>query len=199
MITYFTIYVSMVQDFRKRWDRQSRAFYNLFRQADRVERLSEIIQRLVVISFPSNLWFDGYDSHCHIKLLSHSWFDSTGARWFEAQSSSFGVREGFPACCSCTKDNRKCEFSSLVMLSISSSPLISRNHLEDISPGIFVYYHLLINCRAHNLVYDIIEAIIQGWNIHVTVFSVVPPLCLSVFHMYCSLSLYECVCGKVSA
>ncbi|KAF7136361.1 hypothetical protein RHSIM_Rhsim08G0007800 [Rhododendron simsii] len=33
-------------DFRKRWDRQSRAFYNLFRQADRVERLAEIIQRL---------------------------------------------------------------------------------------------------------------------------------------------------------
>ncbi|KAA3457343.1 putative aarF domain-containing protein kinase chloroplastic [Gossypium australe] len=33
-------------DFRKRWDRQSRAFYNLFRQADRVEKLAEIIQRL---------------------------------------------------------------------------------------------------------------------------------------------------------
>ncbi|XP_058179494.1 protein ACTIVITY OF BC1 COMPLEX KINASE 8, chloroplastic isoform X1 [Rhododendron vialii] len=36
----------VLKDFRKRWDRQSRAFYNLFRQADRVERLVEIIQRL---------------------------------------------------------------------------------------------------------------------------------------------------------
>eukprot|EP00262_Sarcandra_glabra_P006512 TRINITY_DN18842_c0_g1_i1.p1 TRINITY_DN18842_c0_g1~~TRINITY_DN18842_c0_g1_i1.p1 ORF type:complete len:766 (+),score=158.27 TRINITY_DN18842_c0_g1_i1:124-2421(+) len=36
----------IVKDFRKRWDRQSRAFYNLFRQADRVENLAEIIQRL---------------------------------------------------------------------------------------------------------------------------------------------------------
>ncbi|KAF6149307.1 hypothetical protein GIB67_026163 [Kingdonia uniflora] len=35
-----------VEDFRKRWDRQSRAFYNLFRQADRVEKLAGIIQRL---------------------------------------------------------------------------------------------------------------------------------------------------------
>ncbi|KAK4485967.1 hypothetical protein RD792_008621 [Penstemon davidsonii] len=35
-----------VEDFKKRWDRQSRAFYNLFRQADRVEKLAEIIQRL---------------------------------------------------------------------------------------------------------------------------------------------------------
>ncbi|GAV88158.1 ABC1 domain-containing protein [Cephalotus follicularis] len=33
-------------DLRKRWDRQARAFYNLFRQADRVEKLAEIIQRL---------------------------------------------------------------------------------------------------------------------------------------------------------
>lgn len=36
----------ILKDFRKRWDRQSRAFANLFRQADRVERLAEIIQRL---------------------------------------------------------------------------------------------------------------------------------------------------------
>ncbi|KAK9272762.1 hypothetical protein L1049_003139 [Liquidambar formosana] len=36
----------IIKDFRKRWDRQSRAFYNLFRQADRVEKLAEIIQRL---------------------------------------------------------------------------------------------------------------------------------------------------------
>ncbi|XP_004237437.1 protein ACTIVITY OF BC1 COMPLEX KINASE 8, chloroplastic [Solanum lycopersicum] len=35
-----------VKDFRKRWDRQSQAFYNLFRQADRVEKLAAIIQRL---------------------------------------------------------------------------------------------------------------------------------------------------------
>ncbi|GKV12126.1 hypothetical protein SLEP1_g23317 [Rubroshorea leprosula] len=36
----------LLKDFRKRWDRHSRAFYNLFRQADRVERLAETIQRL---------------------------------------------------------------------------------------------------------------------------------------------------------
>lgn len=36
----------VLKDFRNRWDRQSRAFYNLFRQADRVEKLAEIIQRL---------------------------------------------------------------------------------------------------------------------------------------------------------
>ncbi|XP_052190132.1 protein ACTIVITY OF BC1 COMPLEX KINASE 8, chloroplastic isoform X1 [Diospyros lotus] len=36
----------ILKDFRKRWDRQSRAFYNLFRQADRVEKLAQIIQRL---------------------------------------------------------------------------------------------------------------------------------------------------------
>ncbi|GAY63485.1 hypothetical protein CUMW_225980 [Citrus unshiu] len=35
-----------VEDFRNRWDRQTRAFYNLFRQADRVEKLAETIQRL---------------------------------------------------------------------------------------------------------------------------------------------------------
>ncbi|KAH7513128.1 hypothetical protein FEM48_Zijuj12G0163700 [Ziziphus jujuba var. spinosa] len=35
-----------VEDVRKRWDMQSRAFYNLFRQADRVKKLAEIIQRL---------------------------------------------------------------------------------------------------------------------------------------------------------
>ncbi|XP_020110266.1 uncharacterized protein LOC109725478 isoform X1 [Ananas comosus] len=36
----------VVKDIKKRWERQSRAFYNLFRQADRVERLAQIIQRL---------------------------------------------------------------------------------------------------------------------------------------------------------
>ncbi|MED6160002.1 Protein ACTIVITY OF BC1 COMPLEX KINASE 8, chloroplastic [Stylosanthes scabra] len=36
----------VLKDFRKRWGRQSQAFYNLFRQADRVERLAEIIQKL---------------------------------------------------------------------------------------------------------------------------------------------------------
>ncbi|CAN8251579.1 unnamed protein product [Cochlearia groenlandica] len=35
-----------VKDLRKRWDRQSQAVYNLFRQADRVEKLAGIIQRL---------------------------------------------------------------------------------------------------------------------------------------------------------
>ncbi|OIW00438.1 hypothetical protein TanjilG_05788 [Lupinus angustifolius] len=37
-----------VQDFRKAWDRHSQAFYNLYRQADRVEKLAEIIQKLAV-------------------------------------------------------------------------------------------------------------------------------------------------------
>ncbi|XP_027329905.1 protein ACTIVITY OF BC1 COMPLEX KINASE 8, chloroplastic [Abrus precatorius] len=36
----------ILKDFRVRWDRQSKAFYNLFRQADRVDKLAEIIQRL---------------------------------------------------------------------------------------------------------------------------------------------------------
>ncbi|XP_058731451.1 protein ACTIVITY OF BC1 COMPLEX KINASE 8, chloroplastic-like [Vicia villosa] len=36
----------IVKDFRKRWDRQSQAFYNLFRQADRVEKLASVIERL---------------------------------------------------------------------------------------------------------------------------------------------------------
>ncbi|XP_048426893.1 protein ACTIVITY OF BC1 COMPLEX KINASE 8, chloroplastic [Pyrus x bretschneideri] len=36
----------IIKDLRNRWDRQSLAFYNLFRQADRVEKLAEIIQRL---------------------------------------------------------------------------------------------------------------------------------------------------------
>ncbi|XP_078444473.1 ABC2 homolog 13 [Wolffia australiana] len=36
----------VMKDLRKRWDRQAVAFRNLFRQADRVERLAEIIQKL---------------------------------------------------------------------------------------------------------------------------------------------------------
>lgn len=36
----------IIKDLKKRWDRQSRAFSNLFRQADRVEKLAEVIQRL---------------------------------------------------------------------------------------------------------------------------------------------------------
>ncbi|KAJ1429773.1 UbiB domain [Sesbania bispinosa] len=36
----------ILKDFRKRWDRQSQAFYNIFRQADRVDKLAAIIQRL---------------------------------------------------------------------------------------------------------------------------------------------------------
>ncbi|XP_052143040.1 protein ACTIVITY OF BC1 COMPLEX KINASE 8, chloroplastic [Oryza glaberrima] len=36
----------IVKDARKRWERQSRAFYNLFRQPDRVEKLAQIIERL---------------------------------------------------------------------------------------------------------------------------------------------------------
>ncbi|XP_010937033.1 protein ACTIVITY OF BC1 COMPLEX KINASE 8, chloroplastic isoform X1 [Elaeis guineensis] len=36
----------VVKDVKKRLERQSRAFYNLFRQADRVEKLAEIIERL---------------------------------------------------------------------------------------------------------------------------------------------------------
>ncbi|MCL7022998.1 hypothetical protein MKW94_010995 [Papaver nudicaule] len=36
----------VIKDFKKRWDRQNQAFYNLFRQADRVQKLAEVIQRL---------------------------------------------------------------------------------------------------------------------------------------------------------
>ncbi|XP_022740136.1 protein ACTIVITY OF BC1 COMPLEX KINASE 8, chloroplastic [Durio zibethinus] len=36
----------ILKDFKKRWDKQSRAFSNLFRQADRVQKLAETIQRL---------------------------------------------------------------------------------------------------------------------------------------------------------
>ncbi|XP_068643259.1 protein ACTIVITY OF BC1 COMPLEX KINASE 8, chloroplastic-like [Aristolochia californica] len=36
----------IVKDLRKRWGQQARAFYNVFRQADRVDKLAEIIQRL---------------------------------------------------------------------------------------------------------------------------------------------------------
>lgn len=36
----------ILKDFRNRWDRQTSAFYNLFRQADRVEKLATIIERL---------------------------------------------------------------------------------------------------------------------------------------------------------
>ncbi|XP_039114273.1 protein ACTIVITY OF BC1 COMPLEX KINASE 8, chloroplastic [Dioscorea cayenensis subsp. rotundata] len=35
-----------MKDLRKRWQRQASAFNNLFRQADRVEKLAEVIQRL---------------------------------------------------------------------------------------------------------------------------------------------------------
>ncbi|OAE35037.1 hypothetical protein AXG93_3253s1000 [Marchantia polymorpha subsp. ruderalis] len=36
----------VLKDFRKRWDRQARAFANVFRQADRVEKIADVIQRL---------------------------------------------------------------------------------------------------------------------------------------------------------
>ena len=36
-----------VKDLRKRWDRQSQAFNNVFRQAGRVEKIANMIQRLV--------------------------------------------------------------------------------------------------------------------------------------------------------
>ncbi|WOG93658.1 hypothetical protein DCAR_0312944 [Daucus carota subsp. sativus] len=36
----------IIKDFKKKWDRQSQAFYNLFRQADRVEKLAQTIERL---------------------------------------------------------------------------------------------------------------------------------------------------------
>lgn len=42
---------AIVQDFKKKWDRQSQAFYNLFRQADRVEKLAQTIERLVRIMY----------------------------------------------------------------------------------------------------------------------------------------------------
>ena len=42
---------TLFQDAKKRWERQSRAFYNLFRQSDRVEKVAQIIERLVCASF----------------------------------------------------------------------------------------------------------------------------------------------------
>lgn len=39
-------YDVLIRDVKKRWNRQARAFSNLFRQADRVEKLAEVIQRL---------------------------------------------------------------------------------------------------------------------------------------------------------
>ncbi|KAL4578047.1 hypothetical protein LXL04_014162 [Taraxacum kok-saghyz] len=36
----------IIKDFKNRWERQSQAFYNLFRQADRVEKLAQVIERL---------------------------------------------------------------------------------------------------------------------------------------------------------
>ena len=49
----------ILKDFRKRWDTQSQAFYNLFRQADRIDKLAEIIQRLEQGDLQSmNLWCD---------------------------------------------------------------------------------------------------------------------------------------------
>jgi len=36
----------VVKDFKKRWERQFQAFYNLFRHADRIDKLAEMIQRL---------------------------------------------------------------------------------------------------------------------------------------------------------
>lgn len=39
-------YDVFLRDLKKRWNRQARAFSNLFRQADRVEKLAEVIQRI---------------------------------------------------------------------------------------------------------------------------------------------------------
>ncbi|KAI7757703.1 hypothetical protein M8C21_027258 [Ambrosia artemisiifolia] len=36
----------VIKDFKRRWERQSQAFYNLFRQADRIEKLVAVIERL---------------------------------------------------------------------------------------------------------------------------------------------------------
>lgn len=97
------------QDLRNRWDRQSRAFYNLFRQADRVERLAEIIQRLV----EANVSCKSFMVSLYINLAIISiclYCTSVGARWSEASRKSFGVWKGFPAGCSCAKDNWKCEY-----------------------------------------------------------------------------------------
>ncbi|XP_062222978.1 protein ACTIVITY OF BC1 COMPLEX KINASE 8, chloroplastic-like isoform X2 [Phragmites australis] len=46
----------VVKDAKKRWERQSHAFYNLFHQPDRVEKLAQIIERLVISSFVSERW-----------------------------------------------------------------------------------------------------------------------------------------------
>ncbi|KAI5410625.1 hypothetical protein KIW84_055953 [Lathyrus oleraceus] len=67
----------IVKDFRKRWDRQSQAFYNLFRQADRVEKLASVIERLIgrmLKTFQqnsSNFDMDGHDSVMDFETEEH--------------------------------------------------------------------------------------------------------------------------------
>lgn len=66
----------MFQDFKKRLDRQSQAFYNLFRQADRIERLAGVIERLVnKILFLYMLCFFDY---LNFNLVSHIYLQEQG-------------------------------------------------------------------------------------------------------------------------
>lgn len=67
---------------KKRWERQSRAFYNVFRQADRVEKLAEIIERLVlyltllfyyVVTFRNNM-YQAANRFFHVHYLPISFF-----------------------------------------------------------------------------------------------------------------------------
>jgi len=121
----------MFQDFRKRWDRQSRAFHNLFRQADRVQKLAETIQRLVGFRSPLCIFnlsilmilllhSKPVDSTLPYLLLSNQPYIA-GARWFEASSSNSRGWEGIPACCSCSEDSRECELICLMTLGKSCS------------------------------------------------------------------------------
>ncbi|KAF2284130.1 hypothetical protein GH714_019433 [Hevea brasiliensis] len=59
----------LLKDLRKRWDRQSCAFYNLFRQADRVDKLAETIQRLEQGDLKLRLEIWSLKGHSSVLLL----------------------------------------------------------------------------------------------------------------------------------
>lgn len=51
--SYSVLHVMFVKDLQKRWDRQAQAFNNVFRQSDRVEKIANMIQRLVRLFSPT--------------------------------------------------------------------------------------------------------------------------------------------------
>lgn len=116
----FANYHLVVQDLRKRWQRQASAFNNLFRQADRVEKLAEVIQRLVTnlqnFSSPKNFhsWIASRASNffhfmLHILFPVLHLHPRAGTRWSQATRANFGVWEGIQKSCKHAKNNWKCK------------------------------------------------------------------------------------------